>query len=286
MRDIPPDLAPYSPDKPLERLDLLFIHHSCGGQLLAGRGDVLEKRPGTCIYASHPNGGSLRSALERNNYLVHEASHGSFLGQDTDICAWRRKFRDHMNRILTCEEQDKPLPDGKKNRVVVFKSCFPNSWMVSEGKEPGDPDSAERTTANCKAAYRALLPLFSVHPGALFVAFTAPPMARPVPGARERAFGVARALLGRPDPAEAIGGRVRAFNTWLKDMDSGWLRGYGGLNVVVFDYYDILTGYGGSNWSAYPTGEGLDSHPGTEGNTRAAMAFLPFLNMAVKRAGI
>ncbi|HNY66873.1 MAG TPA: hypothetical protein PKM41_15695 [Deltaproteobacteria bacterium] len=286
MRDIPPDLAAYSSDKPSCTLHLLFLHHSCGGQLLADRGEIRERDPGTCIYLTHPNAGGLRSALGRNNYTVHEASYGSSLGQGTDICHWRRKFRDHMGAVLSCDGQDRPFRDGTRNRIVVFKSCFPNSWIDSEGRGPGDPDSSEKTMANYKAAYGALLEYFMRHPDTLFVACTAPPMARPVPGLSGRALSAVRGLLGRPDPLGPVGTRIRSFNNWLKDMDGGWLKGYGAMNVVVFDYYDILTGYGASDWSLYPTRGGADSHPSSEGNTRAAQAFIPFLNKAVRRAGL
>lgn len=286
MRDIPPDLAPYSSDKPGQALHLLFLHHSCGGQLLADKGMIQEKYPGTCIYVSHPNGGSLRSALERNNYLVHEASYQSLLGQETDICSWRAKFRDHMEEILTCMGQDVFMGGGARNRVVVFKSCYPNSLIESDGTGPGNPDSAQRTIANYRAAYLALREMFAHHPDTLFVAFTAPPVARPARGVTGMARGMVRGLLGKPDVDQAAARRARTFNNWLKDMDHGWMYGYPLTNAVVFDYYDILTGYGMSDWSAYPTRGGLDSHANAEGNIRAARAFIPFLNMAVRRAGL
>jgi hypothetical protein len=286
VRDIPPDLAPYSSEKPEKKLHLLFIHHSCGGQLLAEKGDILEKYPGSCIYITHPNGGKLRTALERNNYLVHESSYRSALGLETDVCSWRKKFGNRMQEILSCVEQDSFFCDGTRNRVVMFKSCYPNSWIDSPGKEPGDPDSGERTTANYKASYLSLLPHFQKHQDTLFIAWTAPPMARPATSPKVLALSMLRRLQGRSDHVEAVGSRIRSFNRWMKDMDHGWLKGYKNMNAVVFDYYEILTGYGQSDWSRYPTRGGLDSHPSSEGNTRAANSFIPFLNKAVKRAGL
>ena len=55
--------------------------------------------------------------------------------------------------------------------------------------------------------------------------------------------------------------------------------------MAVFDYYDILTGHGQTNWSAYPTRDGRDSHPDAEGNRLAAEAFVPFLLQALARRG-
>jgi hypothetical protein len=78
---------------------------------------------------------------------------------------------------------------------------------------------------------------------------------------------------------------AREFNNWLAGKD-GWLKDSTLTNVVVFDYYDVLTQHGASNWSRYPTGDGFDSHPSREGNQMAAKAFVPFLNRAVHRAGL
>ncbi len=286
MGIISPNLAAYPSDKPDKKIHLLFIHHSCGGQLLADRGEVKELSAGTRIYLSHPNGGGLRAALTRNNYVVHEASVGSRIGEETDVCHWRRKFADRMDDILRCSGQDGFFEDSVKNAVIVFKSCFSGSRIDSEGKEPGDPDSPEKTAANYRAAYRSLLASFGKRPDTLFVVFTSPPQASPVRGIVPHAAQAVRSLLKLSHPADEAVLRMRAFNDWLKDEDNGWLSEYGLNNVVVFDYYDILTENGRSNWSRYPTGRGRDSHPSSEGNSRAAQVFIPFLNKAVRRMGL
>jgi len=286
MGIISPNLAAYPSDKPDKKIHLLFIHHSCGGHLLADRGEVKELLPGTRIFQSHPNGGGLRAALTRNNYTVHEASIGSRIGESTDVCRWNRLFADRMDDILRCSGQDELFEDPARNAVVVFKSCFYASLIDSEGEEPGDPDSPERTAANYRAVYRSLLASFRKQPDTLFVVFTSPPLASPVRGVIPLVAQAARNLLGRPGPADEAGMRIRAFNDWLKDEDSGWLSEYGLNNAVVFDYYDILTGHGRSNWSMYPTARGKDSHPSSEGNSRAAQVFIPFLNKAVRRMDI
>ena len=84
------DLSAFSAASPVQTVDLLFIHHSCGGQLLAAPGaDAGEN----CIYSTHPNGGNLRILLEQSGYRVHEASYGCRIGADTDIFDWLPKFR-------------------------------------------------------------------------------------------------------------------------------------------------------------------------------------------------
>ena len=220
-------------------LRLLFIHHSCGGQLLAdpgtqvggGRNDAAQ-----CIYVSHPNGGGLRRLLEAAGYEVHEATYGSKIGEHTDICDWRRKFATQMPEVLTCDRQDDFYGDGRTNQIVVFKSCYSSIDFVGPGDPPGDPDGCEQTVANAKAAYRALLPLFRARPEVLFVAVTAPPRAEPRPS------GVGGKLKAAFKSGPTSADRAREVDDWLVDREQGWLAGYPLPNVAVFDYYDLLTG--------------------------------------------
>jgi hypothetical protein len=259
-------VIPVTDGKAQDMTNLLFIHHSCGGQLLADPGPVAGESA-ACLYVTHPNGGGLRGELTKAGFQVNEASYGSTVGEETDICHWNRKFLDQMDVILRTGRQNDLLPDGQTNAIVVFKSCYPNNAFVSAGKEPGDPDSCERTVANAKAAYRALLPSFSRHPEVLFVAFTAPALAEPKPvGIKEKLKG----LFQKKSRADL----AREFNTWLVD---GWLADGQPRNVVIFDYYGVLTNDGASNWSAYPTQDGQDSHPSSTGNHRTAEEFVPFL---------
>ena len=212
--------------------------------------------------------------LESAEYQVNELSYESRLGEDTDIHHWRAKFNNHMDELLRTGQQDDLLPEGQTNAVVVFKSCYPNNDYSGEGTEPGDPDSPERTIFNSKAAYNSLLPLFQKHPDVLFVAFTAPPRAEPKP----RGFKEKVAFLFKKKVKDAD--YARQFNSWLVDEQNGWLKGYGLPNVAVFDYYDILTDNGQSNWSRYPSQGGYDSHPTEQGNEKAAKIFMTVLKEA------
>ena len=263
------------------KLDLLFIHHSCGGQLLAPGGAAEGQ---FCIYRSHPNGGGLRRRLEDQGYLVHEASYGSAIGEDTDLFDWVPKFRDRMDAVLATSRQDERLPAGRTNPIVVFKSCYPNNAFIAEGAPPGDPRGPTLTYWNARATLTALLPEFAKHPDVLFVYVTAPPLA---PKRREPVYiWVARkvGVLPARVPLEHGAALARRVDDWVTSP-SGWLAEYPGRNVAVFDYYDVLTG-GGFNLLAFPTGGGFDSHPSSEGNTRAAELFVPFLDRAVRAAGL
>jgi hypothetical protein len=275
------DLSQYKDTKPKQMTRLLFIHHSTGGQWLADKGDAQDIIPDACLYQTHPNGGGLRALLIKNNYQVHEAAYKSAIGEKTDVNDWNAKFRDKMDAILKCDLQDMSYKDaGVKNDVIMFKSCFPNNDIASEGKEPGDPDSPVKTTANFKAAYTKLLGYFRAHPKTLFVCVTAPPLAKNVPS---RTKDFIKNIIGSKTSVQAVGERARRFNNWLKDPEKGWLANYEGKNVVVFDYYDVLTRNGESNYSLYATRNGLDSHPSAEGNAIAAQEFVPFLNKALNR---
>lgn len=274
------DLSSFSEERPQKPIHLLFIHHSTGGQLLADKGFDVGR---DCIYTTHPNGGGLRRLLTENNYIVHEASYGSIVGDKTDICHWNAKFRDHMEKILTCNHQDAFFSDDTRNRIVIFKSCFPNNMLIADGTFPGDPDACDKTLANAQAAYKAVLPYLERNPKTLFVVMTAPPLAQPVQYMKDKIVEALKVITGQPNTLEKISKRARFFNNWLKDVEHGWLNGYAPKNVVVFDYYDVLTGHGRSNWSLYPTGNGLDSHPSSEGNMIAAKSFVFFLNKSVQR---
>lgn len=279
------DLSAYSDAKPAAPIRLLFLHHSCGGQLLAEQGP--EKEIASCILESHENGGGLRKRLEADGYVVHEASYGSELGESTDLFDWLPKFRGKMSKVLTCTLNDQFDPSGPKNQVVMFKSCYPNNRFTSMGEPPGNAAGPELTVWNAKATLTALLDEFKKYPDTLFVYLTAPPNAAgfdPDPAWR----WLVKMALRKPQTAEVVAHRAelaRAFNTWASSP-SGWLKDYPLKNVVVFDYYDALTGHGQSNLLYYPTGGGKDSHPSAEGQRKVADEIIPFLNRAVRRSGL
>jgi hypothetical protein len=280
---LPLDLSRFSGAAPKDSLRLLFIHHSCGGQLLAANGPERDRERPQCIYESHPNGGGLRALLTQNGYEVHEASYTSIVGERTDLFDWEPKFREQMDRVLATDDQDRTYSDGRRNQIVVFKSCFPNNVFVGEGASPGNPRGPELTVANAKAALGSLLPMFARHPEVLFVYVTAPPVAPFAPGEPLYRL-VARRLRGKPTWSDLVrrsGRLARSFNNWVVSTD-GWLSTYDQPNVVVFDYYGILTG-AGSDYSRFTANES-DSHPSADGNRRSAEAFAPFLNRAVRRA--
>lgn len=286
-RPLPSVLVAVAPDPPGRPVDLVFLHHSVGGALLADRGPE-QGFPAVAIYTSHPSGGGLRRSLESSGYRVHEASYGSLVGERIDVFDWLPKFRDELDRVLRTRFQDEALPGDGRNRVVLFETCFRSNWFTGPGTEPGEPAGPELTVANAKASLRALLPIFARHPEVLFVHLTASPVAPRLEG-EPRWKTIARLATGRPSQQDVLlraADLSREFNDWVAS-ERGWLDGYPGRNVAVFDYYDLLTGHGRSNALVFPgDDEGYDSHPSGEGQQEAAEALLPFLHRSARRAGI
>lgn len=280
------DLTAYSNAAPEQPLNLLFIHHSVGGQLLADTGPAeAAGEARLSIHRTHPNGGGLRTSLEGQHYLVHEASYSSIIGQKTDLFDWLPKFRAQMPRILTTGHQDQLLAQAR-NHVVLFKSCFPNSAFKPDRADKGDPAGPALTVSNAKATLRAVRDELAKHPDVLFVYLTAPPLL--AMGTSEPLWKqAAKKLLGRTtrDVEQVAAAGARIFNNWVKSPD-GWLKGYSHRNIVVFDYFDLLTGEGKSNFLQYPSEGGRDNHPSAEGQHRAASQLVPLLNRAVRYAGI
>ena len=285
---------------PVQPVKLIFLHHSSGENWL------------------NDNNGGLGIALRDNTYFVSDTNYdwgpvpeaGSEpIGSYTDIGNWWTWFRgpksaEIMDSVYAESGQHasysrlKTDPGGK-NRIVLFKSCYPNSNLAGN---PGDPvppidtnplkgeDSGSdyHTVANAKGIYIDLLPYFQQHQDTLFVVITAPPVS-----------------------SAKNAGNARAFNEWLVN---DWLKDYPYKNVAVFDFYNVLTTNGGSakindldketgnhhRWwkntvqhavdtsggphdtTAYASSPG-DDHPGRAGNQKATAEFVPLLNLAYNR---
>ncbi len=265
---------------PAAPVKLIFIHHSTGGNWLA------DPNP------DQPYGG-LGRALMQNNYFVSATNYGwgpDSIGDRTDIPNWPEWFigpnsTTYLNALY--HENSQNIGDfgvwprlstdpGGENTVIMFKSCFPNSDLEGNPNDPplAEPNDWEYSVANAKAVYINILQYFATRQDKLFVVITAPPLLK-------------------SDTTAARAANARAFNNWLVN---DWLQDYPYANVAVFDYYNVLTDpdnhhrwqngrvehvqAGKSNFSAYPGG---DSHPNTEGHTKATAEFVPLLNVFYNR---
>jgi hypothetical protein len=282
-----PAVAAVNTQPPASPVKLIFIHHSTGQAWLAD---------------GH---GRLGLALRDSNYFVSDTNYGwgpGSIGDKTDIGHWWTWFRGPSSATYLdalYRESDKhssysrlATDPGGDNEIVMFKSCYPNSQLRTPNSPiPDVADNplkgawvggADFTVANAKGIYRDLLPYFGAHTDKLFVAVVAPPVTSP----------------------DTPGGRALA--NWLVDhwlQDSGYTAG----NVLVFDFYNVLsskTGGGASDvglasgnhhrvWNgavqhktddgadrlAYPS-DGGDSHPSAAGDQKATAEFVPLLNAA------
>lgn len=228
------DSPPAAPDR--VSIDLtddtpLLVHH---GRLATGGRPVMKRsvlpvvmalaaagpaQGGNAIHPSHPNGGGSRARLERSSYGAHEAGYGSRPGRAPDLFDWPPKSRDRPSEMLACDCQDLSHADGRRNRAVVFKSCFTHNSLRAEGRSPGNPQGPALTVWNARAAYAALLPEFAQHPDIL---------------------GVCDGTAAGPESRPAADRLARQSKTWLEDR-GGRLRHSTLSNVVVFDYHDVPT---------------------------------------------
>jgi hypothetical protein len=236
--------------------DLMFIHHSSGGHwLLYSLRDALRAKPYVAEFTDIGYTSDVAPDDGRPDSLTFD---GLVPGDHTDVCHWVRWFNDYLGHIKIhgCT--------SGVNRIVMFKSCYPNSNVGPAGATD-DPFSVEQTLSNYKAVfrhpagpghvytyngftYKPLEDIFAANPDTLFIYVTAPP------------------LLSESTDAEHAA-NARIFNNWVKTM---WLAGYNaahpGLNnVVVFDWFDVLAipaGQPDANMlrPEYASGPG-DNHP-------------------------
>jgi len=259
-----------SADPDLNVDDLVFIHHSVGQNWLEHSlntalisKDYIENRNGITYGTTiQPNGG-------------RPASLGEITGDYTDMQHWIFWFNDYLDgiKIHNCI--------NGINRIIMFKSCYPNNNITADGIEPGNPFSSTRTIANYKSifrhsegpgnlynqggfSYQPLEDIFAQNPENLFIVIISPP----------RHY----APIDATNDAEAH--RARLFASWLK---SEWLSNYNIANpslnnVAVFDMFDALS-YADDH-PEHPNrlkseygGESGDSHPNGNANAYLTQIF-------------
>jgi len=252
---------------PKTTIKLVFIHHSVGENWL-----------------KDSNGG-LGRLLDQNNYFVSDTNYGwgpDGIGDRTDIPNWPEWFAGpsssrYMQALFQLNDKNSAYTrtsknPGGENRIIMFKSCFPNSELEGRPNDAPQRQGDALTVGNAKAVYNQLLKYFETRKDKLFIAITAPPV---------------------HDKAHSA--NARAFNNWLVN---DWLKNYKGTNVAVFDFYNIMTGQNNHHRMAggrvehlirdkrntlyyYPGGG--DDHPTKAGSIKAAKEFVPLLNYYVSR---
>ena len=277
-----------SPSAPTTPVKLVFIHHSTGEAWLSDWG------------------GRLGITLRNNNYFVSDTNYEwgpDKIGNLTDTGHWWLWFRGpkratYLSALYkesgqNCSYSRLSADPGGENKIIMFKSCFPNSNI---GGKPTDPPktgsnplrgqdaySQYMTVANVKGIYNDILAYFKTRQDKLFILICSPPLVQ-------------------ADTDAAHAANARAVNDWLYTT---WLKNYPYKNVAVFDFYSVLTSNGGNpnkndvgkstgnhhrfrngkiehmqtvanNYSAYGSG---DSHPTPAGGKKASAEFVSLLNV-------
>lgn len=161
--------------------------------------------------------GNLGTTLCNYNYYVSDSNYGwsavpgDGIGDRTDTVNWPEWFTDvKMPYVYTYYSKNSSYTNtksdsGGQNEIIMFKSCFPNS-------DVGDSMDDE------KSIYNSLLSYFQSHTTKMFVLIVPPP----------------QITISYP-------AKTRELANWLVNTSTGWLAGYSGNNVFVFDFYNVLT---------------------------------------------
>lgn len=148
--------------------------------------------------------------------------------------------------------------------VVIFKHCYPGANIDEDGTP--DISSSNKTLANYKLQYKALLSKFDQYPNKKFVVWTLAPQHR-----------------NATNTDQAI--RAGEFVNWVKN---DWLTEGGNQhpNVFVFDFFGIVAesnpspANGQQNCLKYEyevDHDGSDGHPNQQANLTAGEAFANFM---------
>jgi len=252
--------------------DLMFIHHSCGSNWL-GEGGLRTALTGK-EYIDEVNEITYGTAMNPDDN--RPASLGGTPGNNTDMEHWLYWFNDYLDGIIAQGAED------GRNKVVMFKSCYPASAISSVGStETADPFSDTASLENYKAVfrypegktsyenngydYKCLGDIFAEHQDTLFIVVTAPPL-----------------CWNSTNPEDAA--RAREFNNWLKYH---WIEMYQEdhkvgdkypQNVMIFDWFDFLANPSDSVEHANMLkqeygGDSGDSHPNEFANKETTKVF-------------
>jgi hypothetical protein len=229
-----PGLDPGRPSRPLS---MVWLHHSTGDCLLRG---------------------GLLPALKSDGISFHDINYeeaavdGFVIGDHTDVNDWPKVF--NTPKLFDVIKRWELGSNKPRHDIVMFKSCYPNSNIGSEGK-----------LQEYKQHFTSLLPTFQANRDILFIAMSTPPLvkARTTPEAASRARQWARWL-------------VAEYATRAK-------------NVKVFDLFDALAireGRPDANTLVPQFASGLtDSHPSAQGARAVTRMYIPWLNRTAREAG-
>ena len=243
----------HDPGPPDKLLKIVFVHHSCGKNLLEeGLGDLLGE----------------------NNYRIRSITYGDeWFGDHTTPSDFPVTFGKYLDEVSRWK-----LPPNENHDIIMFKSCYPASAI-----------SSDEMIEQYKEWYRMLLPIFKSHPGILFVAFSPPPL-HPKATSKKEALRAHRFANWLKTEFANSAKNVASFDffNFLSDPEVHTLRfkyrrspseTLKRLSLLRRTKTRIRRFFVKRDWD-------FDSHPNTQGNKEAASAFIPWINRAVRKSGL
>lgn len=228
----------------------IFLHHSTGGAVYS-QGQVIER------IAAYNADHATSFQVDEFNYPDNPYPWDNYPYDFWNLWVNGKCHQDTAG--IECLESILSRYD-----VVIFKHCFPGANI----NEDGTPDvtSGEKTIANYKLQYRALLEKFDEFPNKKFVAWTLAPQHRNATNTDQAA-------------------RARVFANWVKN---DWLTEENGEhpNVFIFDFFNIVAesnptpSNGQVNCLKYEyegDHDGSDGHPNEQANLTAGEDFANFM---------
>ncbi len=202
--------------------------------------------------------GGLRQELDKNNIDFHdinykEAKVGDYvIGDRTDPPDFPKNFNTpEYFKVIAGWEMD----EGKHHDIVMFKSCFPASDIKSD-----------EMLEQYKGYYKSMLSTFKAHPEIMFIGMSTPPL-----------------TAGKTTAENST--RARKWAEWVTTEYAKALP-----NVQVFDLFGALSILKGNpNEGTLPPQFAVgkwDSHPAGGAGKAMARLFIPWLNRAVRAAGL
>jgi len=228
---------------------MVFLHHSTGENLivqgrvreqLAGKGYAFWDHGYNWYGLTRPDG-----RRTRTHYGIPESRPGVDTGGNTDPEGLAVLFSQPVGNT-----PGNAFSRLLQHRVLIFKSCFPNSAIKDDAALGGR-----------KALYLKMRDAVDEHPDRLFILLTTPPL-HPK----------------ETTPSEAEHARVLA--RWLSS--EAFLGGR--PNLRVFDFFDLLADPGTHMLKGeyQLKGDSGDSHPNAKANESVGPLLVDFLEQAVQ----
>lgn len=202
----------------------IFLHHSTGENIW-GPNNSSTSIPQEMLNYNAINGYTGNQAVFMNHQWWPS-------GSNNEWEYWHRIFENNISGANI-------VPIIENNKIVVIKSCYPSSSIVSWGQPSDTLTPTLKTVYNYKWHWRHIINVMGQYPNTFFVIWTNAPL---VPNATN----TNSALL------------AKKFTTWAKDtltQESTFPR-----NVYVFNYFNKLTDDNGFKLLQYAVSNN-DSHP-------------------------